>query len=44
MGATGKGASADIETCPHCGEVLRVRGRWHAETAKVVNKWLAERE
>ena len=40
----GKGESADVECCPHCGEVLRVRGRWRAETAKVVNKWLSERK
>ncbi len=36
----GKGDSADVESCPHCGGVLRVRGRWRESTAKVVNDWL----
>ena len=40
----GKGENADVEICPHCGEVLRVRGRWREETARVVNNWLSERE
>ena len=38
----GHGPSHDAERCPHCGEVLRVRGRWRASTAKIVNEWLSE--
>ena len=33
----------DTEHCPHCGEVLRVRGIWRPGTAKIVNEWLRER-
>ena len=36
----GEGAGFDVETCPHCGGVVRLRGRWRASTAKVVNDWL----
>ncbi len=36
----GEGDSFDVETCPHCGGVVRIRGRWRASTAKVVNDWL----
>jgi hypothetical protein len=32
----------EVERCPHCGEVLRVRGRMSEATRKVVNDWLAE--
>ena len=39
----GHGPSHDAERCPHCGEVLRVRGRWRSSTAKIVNEWLEER-
>ena len=39
----GNGPSHDVERCPHCGEVLRVRGRWRPGTAKIVNEWLSER-
>ncbi len=39
----GQGHSPDAECCPHCGEVLRVRGRWRPGTAKIVNEWLSER-
>ncbi len=38
----GHGPSHDAEHCPHCGEVLRVRGRWRPGTAKIVNDWLKE--
>ncbi len=38
----GHGPSHDAERCPHCGEVLRVRGRWRASTAKIVNEWLSK--
>ncbi len=38
----GHGPSHDAERCPHCGEVLRVRGRWRPGTAKIVNDWLKE--
>ena len=38
----GRGPSHDAECCPHCGEVLRVRGRWRSSTAKIVNEWLKE--
>ncbi len=39
----GHGPSHDAERCPHCGEVLRVRGRWRSSTARIVNQWLSER-
>ncbi len=39
----GHGPSHDAEYCPHCGEVIRVRGRWRPDTAKIVNEWLSER-
>ena len=32
----------DVERCPHCGETLRVRGRWRKSTAQVVDGWLSE--
>ncbi len=38
----GRGPAHDVERCPHCGEVLRVRGRWRPSTAKIVNEWLRE--
>ncbi len=38
----GHGPAQDVEHCPHCGEVLRVRGRWRPSTAKIVNEWLGE--
>ncbi len=37
----GHGPAHDVERCPHCGEVLRVRGRWRPDTAKIVNEWLS---
>ncbi len=39
----GHGPSHDVERCPHCGEVLRVRGRWRSSTARIVNQWLSAR-
>ena len=39
---TGGGKAADVEHYPDCGEVVRVRGRWSASTAKIVNEWLRE--
>ena len=39
---SGQGPSHDVESCPHCGEVLRVRGRWRQSTAAIVNEWLSE--
>ena len=39
----GNGPSHDVERCPHCGEVLRVRGRLRPATAEIVNAWLSER-
>ena len=39
----GLGPPHDVELCPHCGEVLRVRGRWRSSTARIVNEWLSER-
>ena len=33
----GHGPTHDAEHCPHCGEVLRVRGRWCSSTAQIVN-------
>ncbi len=38
----GHGPAHDVERCPHCGEVIRVRGRWRPSTAKIVNEWLSE--
>ena len=38
----GGAQSPEIERCPHCGEVLRVRSRWTEETRKIVNQWLSE--
>ena len=37
---SGEGPPADVECCPHCGEVIRVRPRVRASVAKVVNDWL----
>jgi hypothetical protein len=34
------GNSADVETCPHCGEVIRVRSHVNAKAVKIVNKWI----
>jgi len=39
----GHGPTHDAEHCPHCGKVLRVRGRWRAGTAKIVNEWLSDK-
>ncbi len=39
----GHGPPHDVECCPHCGEVLRVRGSWRPSTARIVNEWLRER-
>jgi hypothetical protein len=33
----------EVERCPHCGEVLRVRNVCSPERAAVVTRWLAER-
>jgi hypothetical protein len=33
----------EVERCPHCGEVLRVRNVCSPELAEVVNQWLANR-
>ncbi len=38
---SGEGPSADVECCPHCGEIIRVRPRVRASVAKVVNDWLS---
>ena len=38
----GGSQSPDVERCPHCGEVVRVRGRWTESTRKIVNDWLRE--
>jgi hypothetical protein len=38
----GHGPAHDAEYCPHCGEILRVRGRWRPSTARIVNDWLSE--
>jgi hypothetical protein len=32
---------ADVELCPHCGEVLRLRHHLSDDTIKIVNDWLA---
>jgi hypothetical protein len=40
----GQEQSPEIERCPHCHGVLRVRGRWRDSTAKVVNNWLRTKE
>jgi NMD protein affecting ribosome stability and mRNA decay len=39
---SGHGKASEIERCPHCEEVLRIRGRWSSTTAKIVNDWLKE--
>jgi hypothetical protein len=33
---------SDVETCPHCGEVLRVRSRVRADLAQIVVDWMIE--
>ena len=38
----GHGPAHDAEHCPHCGGLLRVRGRWRPSTARIVNDWLSE--
>ena len=40
---SGRRAAHDVERCPHCGEVIRVRGKWRPSTADIVNEWLRER-
>ncbi len=40
----GKEPALETERCPHCGEVLRIRGPWRDSTAKVVNDWLKAKE
>ncbi len=37
----GGGKEADVEKCPHCGGVLRVRLRVSAKYRKIVDGWLA---
>ena len=39
----GHGPAHDVERWPHCGEVLRMRGRWRSSTARIVNEWLSDR-
>jgi hypothetical protein len=34
----------DVECCPHCGSILRLRTRVSAAAAKVVADWLAEQQ
>ena len=42
--ADGGGKIADVETCPHCGGMLRTR-RWiSAEVARIVLDWLHEQK
>ena len=41
---TGKDPAFEVERCPHCGEVLRVRGPWRDSTANIVNDWLKTRQ
>ncbi|NIA67574.1 hypothetical protein HBA54_03125 [Pelagibius litoralis] len=36
----GKGSNRDVESCPHCGGVLRIRRSWTKETEEIVNDWL----
>jgi hypothetical protein len=36
--------STDIERCPHCRTVLRVRGRLRKTTREVLQRWLIARE
>lgn len=38
----GDNKNADVETCPHCGEVLRMRHRVRPDLAKIVHDWLLE--
>lgn len=40
-GLRGKGPNGECERCPHCGYVLRLRGPWKPETARIVNEWIA---
>jgi hypothetical protein len=34
---------AEVERCPHCGEVLRVRKHINVKAIEVVRQWLADR-
>jgi hypothetical protein len=38
----GADAVAEIPTCPHCGEPLRVRPRIPRNLARIVDAWMAE--
>ena len=38
-----RGNTADVERCPHCGGVIRVRQAVGERARDVVNAWLAER-
>lgn len=41
-GLFGRGGNVEIDRCPHCGEIVRVRPQWRMQTAEVVNDWLRE--
>lgn len=38
----GRTRSHEVEHCPHCRGVIRVRLPWHKTTGKIVNEWLSE--
>ena len=38
----GEGKRTEIEQCPCCGHVLRVRAKWRASLTGVVDTWIRE--
>ncbi len=36
----GKNTSPEAECCPHCGGLLRLRGRWRESTRRLVRDWI----
>jgi hypothetical protein len=40
-GLRGEGPNGECERCPNCGYLLRLRGPWKPETARIVNEWIA---
>jgi hypothetical protein len=39
----GEDPCVEVERCPHCGEVTRVRAPWNKDIVDVVNQWLAKK-
>jgi hypothetical protein len=33
---------ADVERCPHCGAVIRIRGLVNDKAVKIINEWIMQ--